>query len=285
MRKDINLFSVGFEGEISTIKSAEDKFKELELEYKNALLIFKENKKNRAEELKRIRFAKLKEINEEAIKISLKLEKLCKERDTILSNYCKKNGHNYIPVAESRFDSHTMTYKVPHMSDYLKCSVCGRKEKYDFWPHPETQDYKQIIPDDVYDDVTLNENGRTYRIVIEEINKLEEYGYYLGFLRNELCRLFGHDGEMINYGGYSPDYQGYCKCCGKLMPMCDYTYSRKNAMYRIFDDDDAYLLSSDDKYEFSLPTFESYQESLALKQKAVQEKKDKPKKLTKKIDL
>ena len=273
MKKDINLFSDGFEGEISKIKSEEDEFKELELKYKNALLIFKENEKNRAKKLKRIRFAKLKEIKEETKKYKLEFEKLCKERDTILSNYCKKNGHNYIPVAESRFDSHTMTYIVPHMSDYLKCSVCGRKEKYDFWPHPETQDYKQIIPDDVYDDVTLNENGRTYRIVIEEINKLEEYGYYLLFLRDELCRLFGHDGELINYGSYSPDYQGFCKCCGELMPMGDYIYSRKNAMYKIFDYDDAYLLSSDDNYEFSLPTFESYQESLALEQKQFKKRK------------
>lgn len=284
MKDNINLFSEDFESQISTIKSEEDGFKELELKYKNALLIFKENKKNRAEELKRIRLAKLKEIEKETEKFKLELEKLRKEHDAILSNYCNRVGHHYIPVADPRFHRNDIIQTISPTSEYFKCTVCGRKKEYDFWPHYEAQDYKQIIPDEVYDDVTLNENGRTYRILIEEIDKLREYGYYLLFLREELCRLFGHDGKLINYGGNGhDDYQAFCTCCGELMPKSDYIYSRKNAMYRIFDYDDAYLISSDDNYKYSLPSFESYQKSLELekKQKAVQE--DKPKKLTKKL--
>lgn len=43
-------------------------------------------------------------------------------------------------------------------------------------------------------------------------------------------------------------------------------------------------MSSNEELDLSLPTFENYQKSLELEQKAVQEEKDKPKKLTKKLE-
>ena len=273
MKDGINLFSEDIESEINAIKSEEDEIKKIETKYKNALSNHKSNNSKRIQLLRRIRLEKIKEIERETEKNNLKLEKLYEERDAILLNYCARKGHNYIQVV-----SYTFSHGKKTRHSYLKCTVCRMEKEYKQWiTYYKPKDYKQKIPKEVYDDITLAVNRRTYKMVLEEIEKFEEYRNYLQFLRNEICKLFGHDGkgqyvvsDGSGFAGSTDDIYAYtCNCCLYMIPGSRYVYSRQHAMYKIFNDEN-YLISSTN-LEFSLPTFENYKES--LEQKRLRRKK------------
>ena len=118
---------------------------------------------------------------------------------------------------------------------------------------------------------------------IDEKTKLINYINYLHLLKKKICELFGHDmEECIAYPHFRDSGHLFeCKCCGKLMSVNKYIYDHRAAKHRgvvaYYFDDDSYNKSPEDT-NFSLPTFESYLES-------IQEKTDGHRLAKKRIDV
>ena len=129
--------------------------------------------------------------------------------------------------------------------------------------------YERIIPDELYDDETLTTDGKSFRILQEEILKLTQYINYLYSLKLKLCELFGHDAGMID------DLENFtCKCCGKTIRYQEYIETYHRAKYRGIVDfyygtypEMDYIISSNEELDLSLPTFENYQKTLKLEKK------------------
>ena len=285
MKDDIYLLGDAFEQEITTCKQEEDSVRKMEATLKS-------NNMKRIKIINEIRLNKIKEIDAEYEKSQLELKELKGKIDSILHAYCEKNGHRDILVSSRILGStgaHSFTYGTELiLTKSYKCAICGRTRNctgkgYSSYTKNK---YERIIPDDLYDDETLTTDGKSFRILQEEISKLTQYINYLYSLKLKLCELFGHDAGMID------DFENFtCKCCGKTIRYQEYieTYHRAkyrgivNFYYDTYPEMD-YIISSTEELDLSLPTFESYQKSLELEPEKVQEQKDKPKKLTKKLE-
>ncbi len=285
MKDDIHILGDSFKQEITSSKSEEDCLRKIKEKYEKLFLILQSNNEKRIETIREIRLNKIKEIDDEYEKSKIELRKLQEEADSILFAYCNKKGHRDILIS-SRILGSTGEHSFSHgfeknLRNSYKCAVCGRtciytEKGYSYSPG---QKYEQKIPDDIYDDKSLTVNGKTFRMLQEEISKITQYIHYLDSLYLKLCELFGHDAVMIS------DREDFkCRCCGKTMTYREYIDTYHQAKYRgivnfYYDDypEKGYILSSEGELDLSLPTFEDYQKSLAT-----QTEKDNSEKLTKK---
>ena len=154
-----------------------------------------------------------------------------------------------------------------------KCTVCRREKTYtgigyaNYSFTKSKRKYEQKIPDDVYDDKFLTDGGKTFRIIQEEIFKINHYINYLESLKQKLCELFGHDAKNDYYEHFK------CECCGQYMSYKEYIDAHYNAKYRgivdfYYDDPEKdYITFADEILDFSLPTFEDYLKDLELSEK------------------
>ena len=178
----------------------------------------KKNNKSRILILRDIRSKKLQEIEEAFNENEKKYWELEEARIKILDTYCQIHGHNYLilseKIMESSFNKHSFRsgFDRRYLKKY-KCMTCGAitcvEGKISTDHAKLSQPYKQLIPDEIYDDYSLAINNKTYRMIIEEQNKCLQYKDYLNFLRGKLCYMFGHDLRMdLSIGN---NY--YCSCC------------------------------------------------------------------------
>ena len=133
----------------------------------------------------------------------------------------------------------------------------------------------------------LSKNGKSIKEIHNQILQITTYIEYLYFLREKLCELFGHDAEIIDLGHEHFE----CKCCGKYIGYSEYSESHYHSKilniigyYYGSIPNQGYTLSSLEELGLLLPTFESYQKSLELEQKKVENQttKNNAKKLLKK---
>lgn len=274
MKDDIYLLGDDFKREISACESEENSLRKIEARYKEALSILKSNNEIRTKVINEIRLNKIHEIDDELKKSNLELKELLDKLNSILFAYCNKNGHRYILISSTTLGvtgAHGFTSGFEKIvNNTHKCTVCGGviRRTETVWGYYSEQKYVQKFPDDIYDDKSITtEDGKTFRMVQEEISKMNEYINYLESLKLKLCELFGHDATMINY---VEDFK--CNCCGKIMGYQEYINSHHKAKYRGIVDfyyrtlpENDYIISSVGELDLSLPTFSSYQKTLTPK--------------------
>ncbi len=259
MKNNINSFEKELEQELSEWKVQEGSFRENETQYKEALSNFQINNKKRLEKIKRIRLSIIEEIDNGLEKSNLELKKLKEESNSILLSYCNKYGHKYILVSRNVLGStnkHSFIYGFQKISkNTYKCAICGRPKSITSkgYGSSSVKRYVKTLPEEIYDDNTLTTDGKTLRMVLEKISKLEEYIDYLESLKPKLCELLGHD-YVEEHDSHFTYYE--CKCCGKYV---DYIVKTDDA-----DIWNNYLLALSEKSDLSLPTFESYQKTLTM---------------------
>lgn len=272
MKEDIQLFGENFKSQISECKKEEDTVRKLEAKYKKSLDNLNKHNEKRINAINEIRLNKIQEINNELEISKSELEKLKNERQEIIDQYCKKFGHKDILIkSENRgyTGAHSFKYgRAAIRTNTYKCAVCGRKTGHtgETYGILNVKQYKQIIPSEIYDDTSLNKDGKTLRVIEEKINKIKEYINYLDMLKIKMCELFGHDAKPYF------DEQFVCNCCNRIVSYREYINTYHNAKYRgivpfyysIYPEMD-YIISSEGKLTLSLPTYKSYQRTLKKK--------------------
>ncbi len=214
-------------------------------------IIEKCNSKNTAYQPVDLNQLKLRVIhnNENDInRINDELEKLKKDLDLFPRLYCNKYGHSYYVTDYYRkgetgwhsFAGDEVVYYISYC-----CAVCGAYDSYEgaMYGVPNRQYKKHGFPEDAYDDLNVQKDGRTYRMVQEEISRLENYLAYCQYLKNKICELAGHTVEK--------DGECKCICCGKTMSYYEYNKCL-NANSKTVTND----------YFSSLPSFEEYQDQI-----------------------
>ena len=272
MKENIELFGEDFKKQISNVKKEEDNVRKLEIKYKKSLDKLNEHKEKRINAINEIRLTKVQEINDELEITKPKLEKLNNERQELLYEYCKKFGHKDILI-KSEYRGYTGAHSFKYgraamRTNAYKCAVCGRKTGHtsETYGVPSIKQYKQIIPSEIYDDTSLNKDGKTLRVIEEEIQKVQEYINYLEMLKIKMCELFGHDAKPY----YNEEF--VCNCCNRIVSYREYINTYHNAKYRgivpfyysIYPEMN-YIISSEGKLTLSLPTYKSYQRTLKKK--------------------
>ena len=290
MNNGICSFGEEFEREITTCKNEEDTIKKkldmLEEERKMILSQLHSDWEVRINKLKEIRLNKIKEIDDEYEKCNLELGNLEKEANNILRNYCyKRKNHSYILIQSKNgglTGENTFAGSVHTFRHIYKCSVCG--EIYHLSGksagYARIHEYKQVIPEDAYDDESLSDNGRTYRMIKEEIDELKIYMDYLILLKGKICELFGHEATADAHEYFT------CKCCGKLLRHDEYINDYYNARYRgvvdyyydSYPGKNYYVISQNGELDFSLSTYESCRENIIARNKQLVEQEAKKKK-------
>ncbi|MBQ2639956.1 MAG: hypothetical protein IJF92_04305 [Bacilli bacterium] len=164
-------------------------------------------------DLNQLKINVIQGIENEIIKTNDELEKLKKDLESFPELYCDKYEHhyyvtNYERIGETGWHSFAGYETIYHIS--YKCSICGHDyfsegATYEF-PHIEYK--KQEFPKSAYDDKNLQIDGRTYRMVLEEISRLEDN------FKKRICELAGHRMKRSSY------YK--CTCCGKIMSFDEY---------------------------------------------------------------
>lgn len=273
MKENINILGEKFESEILKCKKEEDNVRSLEKQYQKALDNLETNNQKRNNIINEIRLNKIKEIEEE-LKISKQeLEKMQAERQEILEKYCEKNGgHKYVLI-KTEFLGYTGTHSFKYGREATRinkyqCTVCGRKKGFSgtTYVQPQLKKYKQTIPTEIYEDVSLIQNGKNLKEIEEEIKRIEEQIQYLDYLKRYLCKLFGHDVEKMN-GFFDDTFM--CKCCNRVLSYQEYINTYHDAKYRgivpfyysTYPEKD-YVISSKGDLTLSLPTYKSYQRTL-----------------------
>lgn len=126
-----------------------------------------------------------------------------------------------------------------------------------FWPSP----------DEVYDKVTMSEDEKTLNDLDVEIEKTSEYINYLKATKEYLCKLFGHDANIISSNEYFK-----CKCCENTIGYRKYIDSYYSAKYRgivpfyykdLYEKD--YVISSNAEIKLDIPTHDGYPKQLKKK--------------------
>lgn len=272
MKENIQLLGEKFENEILKCKKEEDNVRKLEKQYKKSLDNLNKHNEKRINVINEIRLNKIQEINNELEIYKSELERLNNEKQEILYTYCKKFGHKYI-LTKSEYRGYTGAHSFKYgrasiRTNTCKCTVCGSvtRNTGETYGVPNVKQYKQIIPSEIYDDTTLNKDGKTLRLIEEEINKIKEEINYLNMLKIKICELFGHDAEPDCYEHF------VCKCCNRIMFYQEYINTYHNAKYRgivpfhyaIYPEKD-YIISSKGDLTLSLPTYKSYQRTLKKK--------------------
>ena len=140
---------------------------------------------------------------EEISKTNDEIQKLKDNLEKILRLYCKKHGHNYITINnkvlqktwESSFLGDGALYELTR-----KCTVCGDNDWLEttMFSCPDRDQYKQEIPESIYNDESLTINGKTYQMTNSEISRLEKYIEYLNELKCTLYDLIDNTIEKIN---------------------------------------------------------------------------------------
>ena len=160
MKENIQLLGEKFENEILKCKKEEDNVRKLEKQYKKSLDNLNKHNEKRINVINEIRLNKIQEINNELEISKSELEKLKNERQEILDQYCKKNGHKDILI-KSEYRGYTGAHSFKYgraamRTNSYKCAVCGRTRGYtgETYGVPNVKQYKQIIPSEIYDDTS-----------------------------------------------------------------------------------------------------------------------------------
>lgn len=283
MKDNIYSFGDEFEKEIKSCKIDENetrkKLEDLDKKQKMILSTLHSNWETRTKIINEIRLNKVQEINDEIEKSNLELKELQDKLGRILSHYCEKNGrHKYI-LTYSKNGECTGAFSFGGGEEHYcqrryTCTICGHTYTYNGkgFGYPFTEECKQEIPQEVYDDESLSDDGKTYRMVKEEIGELKIYMDYLCLLKQKLCELFGHDATVDSHENFT------CKCCGKYMRYSEYIDTYHAAKYKgvvdFYYNDyigaGYYMLSPGEKLDLSLPTYESCKKSIKTKQKLLE---------------
>lgn len=153
----------------------------------------------------------------------------------MLHNYCEKNRHNFITLDYEILSSHEISHSFKHGSAYSinfqsKCTTCGETISTctRMSPHQLNQYYyEQIIPKDCLDNIEYTVNGMSYKEIIKEIIKYEVIKEYILELKNDMCKMFGHDAKLIDREREIFE----CNCCGKTMGYQQYIDAYFSAQY------------------------------------------------------
>lgn len=213
------------------------------------------NDKERSEEFKMIRTIKINEIQKELDLSDRELDDLQDIRRKILNAYCEKNGHHYLLIENNTIDSLTV-------KENYQCAVCG---SYDVqFVDKITKNivaYKEEIPNEIYDDNSLDKNGKTFRMTQSEIESIETYIDYLMSLKSELCEIFGHDLYKSSRVPRGSDYRidGFrCNCCEQF-----FDERQASALRDLGEIYDKYnCIPNSIPKNLSLSTYNSYQKTL-----------------------
>lgn len=266
-----NIFELGeeFKKEIEACKQEEASVRKIEGKYKLALEELHANNKDRLTKINEIRLAKIQEIKDELDEAKKRIKELITEKNETIYAYCEKNGHKDIQIG-SEYLGETGTHSFKHGFETIrrntyKCVICGRERSYTsktFSRGWMPKGYSREIPQDLYDDTTLREDGKSLNMLMREYEELEEYIEYLESLLEYLCAIFGHDAIMTD--AFNEKFK--CNCCGKSMGYQQYINNHHQAIYRgvvpfhyITLPEGDYVIPSRTKLTLSLPTYAKYQ--------------------------
>lgn len=268
MKNDIYVLGDAFKKEVEECKAEETSVRRKENRYQKALEELHANNKGRTEKINEIRLAKVQEIKDEIEETKKRLEEVGKAKEKIVYAYCEKNGHKDI-LTGSQYLGETGTHSFRHGFETIrrntyKCVVCGRQTSYTtktFSRGGDRSVYHREIPEELYDDTTLREDGKTLNDLTQEYNDLWEYYEYLQSLLEELCTLFGHDAVMTDM--CSERFK--CNCCGKSMSYQEYINNHHRAIYRgvvpfhyVTLPEMEYVIPSRAKLALTLPSYDSF---------------------------
>ena len=209
-------------------------------------------------------------------KAKKELKELKAELATYPSAYCERHNHITVTIDYRKIgDTNTHSF-AGYGSVYrlvTKCTTCGKEFVDDgvVYGIPHIVYYKRKLPDSIYDDNSLKENGKTYRMVQVEISRIEDYIKLRQDYSKKVCSLAGHTMEKIKGGDFR------CTCCGETMnPWYYYDYYLKNNSITLTGETFLALPV--------LPRFEELQSELEKEEKKAQEELDSSPAMTKKIN-
>lgn len=230
MNHKIYLLIDEFKQQISKCENQESYIIDMADEYKKDISNLCDNNQGQIAE---IRLHQIKEISAELEKSMLELDSLKKQKEAVLYAYCDKKGHTNILIA-SQFlgdtgrHSFRRGFQIKTKNTY-KCLVCGTIKTHigESYSNAITEGYERKMPDDIYDDDSLMEDGKTIRMILSEIEQIRNYISYLKLLQKKLCELFGH--EIYSSYAYSIHE---CKCCDENILSEEYYDFLRNAKYK-----------------------------------------------------
>ncbi len=222
MKEDINLFGSEFEKIIFECQEEENKVRELQQKYVDALETLDANNDRRRDILDNIRLAKKKEIDSEILETKKRLEKNEARHAELRRRSCAENGHDFgIVTSYYNYGEDQSIDKYIYKVTY-ECSICGERKIIC------QESDKSIFPKNPkahtnYLGNRLCKTGHTLEDELsKEHQKLESYLEYLESLIIELCHIFGH----------SVDENDECRCCGMHVGKGYYEESQKEAVYK-----------------------------------------------------
>ena len=267
--KDISKFSDDFETIITECKKDEDAWYEMEEELNKVYAKLAEKNIERVNKLKNIRIQKLEEIDKELNYYDQLNKNLIIVLNKILKAYCEKNGHKDIIVGCSYLCNTRQRIfgkgQVHRVKIKKMCSLCERESWsiIDTTSLPSVDNFQKIIPEDINEENSFNNTGRTYEDIINEINNNNSYIEYLKYLKECICELFGHEGNIYS-SSYSEEPNYKCEICGKIIPGRTYETQRLNPIYKgvVLKWNTLYyrqmIINKNEDLVFSLPTYEEY---------------------------
>lgn len=190
------------------------------------------------ESFRQVREERLKALQQEKEQLEEELKALRTEYFELASIFCKQKGRHTYTYRSVR-TSNTPLYhsfsrgNVYPTETYSTCLVCGvtTDPELFFKPrgyyHYQSEDVIQKASEQT-ENLNLKKTAQRILEIPEQFkdlaNKLNENSN--GF--EEICSLFGHDAEIINY-----DCETFkCKCCGKKMGYKKYIDAHYAAKYK-----------------------------------------------------
>ena len=236
MNKKFNFLGKGFQEAIQKAVESESLDIEIKkLETKQKLL-----RDEAIDRMNKIRLAKVKKLHNNLKNYRLKIKKILEQRESIVKKYCQDNGHNFVRMktkthGSSKYHSFAEGH-VYNVTIIYKCTVCGEESSIDTIDRPrlgEGDDYKCVIPEQCLNS-THSKNGKTFIELTNELKELLIKEKYVLLVLEEMCKLFGHDAEVLDprYSAYDI-YRTYkCNCCKKQMGIEEYEENYSNAIYK-----------------------------------------------------
>lgn len=212
-----------------------DLAKEAKEQRKKAEAILKDAKKveeRAVTKFKNLRKAKLEELIKRKEELEQQLDTMRKEYRKMFSEFCKVRGCHLnsrrTVITSHREIAHSFSRGSIYPTEtYCTCKICGNSNdpaRFDvrrriglFFPTQEGVEFiKKAAESDEKPEV--REYAKKIFAYHDEIEKVEKLYEEAGKNIEELCRIFGHDAELISY-----DKEIYkCKCCGKTLSYQEY---------------------------------------------------------------
>ena len=236
MKEGIEKFEESFKKDVAECQDEEIKLRLLETEYFETLDRLQKKRKTRLESYLKYREDKLHEIDVEIQETNYKLKLLRENRVYALSKYCREHKHHYVityALSKGKTGLSSVAGEIQLYDFEKRCTICGDSIFYHnyetvFGIYPSTTAYEQEIPNGIYDNINYSRDGKTVKMIDDEIEENERYLEYLKSLKRRLCSIFGHDAD-------DDAFVNICSCCGEFLSREEVEKSYKNCLVNIFE--------------------------------------------------